>query len=79
MPEKTLLAFADHGKVERALPVDGGYAEVVIEEFRREGVDDDALAARLQREGVDSFANSWHALLTKIRDKCASPTSETRA
>jgi transaldolase len=71
LPEKTLLAFADHGKVERALPVDGGYAEAVIEEFRREGVDDDALAARLQREGVDSFATSWHALLSRIREKCA--------
>ena len=79
LPEKTLLAFADHGKVERALPVDGGYAEAVIEEFRREGVDDDALAARLQREGVDSFATSWHALLTRIRDKCAVSTSGSRA
>ena len=79
LPEKTLLAFADHGKVERALPADGGYAEAVIEEFRREGVDDDALAARLQREGVDSFATSWHALLTRIRDKCASRTSGPRA
>jgi transaldolase len=71
MPEKTLLAFADHGKVERPLPPDGGYAEAVIEEFTREGVDDDALAARLQREGVDAFATSWHALLTRIREKCA--------
>ena len=73
LPEKTLLAFADHGKVERPLPTDGGYAEAVIEEFRREGVDDDALAARLQREGVEAFATSWHALLARIREKCASP------
>ena len=77
MPEKTLLAFADHGQVERALPVDGGYAEAVIEEFRREGADDDALAARLQREGVDAFATSWHALLTRIREKSASPALRT--
>jgi transaldolase len=73
VPEKTLLAFADHGRVDQALPVDGGYAESVIEEFHREGVDDDALAARLQREGVDAFATSWHALLTRIRDKCELP------
>ena len=77
LPEKTLLAFADHGKVTDALARDGGYAEAVIEEFRREGVDDDALAARLQREGVDAFATSWHALLTRIREKC--PTAEARA
>jgi transaldolase len=73
LPEKTLLAFADHGQVGRPLPADGGYAEAVIEEFRREGVDDDALAARLQREGVDAFATSWHALLARIREKGASP------
>lgn len=72
LPEKTLLAFADHGRVERVLPPDGGYAEAVIAEFRREGVDDEALAARLQREGVDAFAASWHALLTRIREKCRS-------
>jgi transaldolase len=56
LPDRTLLAFADHGKVERPLPHDGGYAEAVIEEFRREGGDDDALAVRLQREGVAAFA-----------------------
>ena len=73
LPEKTLLAFADHGKVERALPKDGGYAEAVIAEFRREGVDDDALATRLQHEGVDAFATSWHASLTRIREKSVAP------
>jgi transaldolase len=73
LPEKTLLAFADHGRVDQPLPTDGGYAEAVIEEFRREGVDDDVLAARLQREGVDAFAASWQALLTRIRNKCGAP------
>lgn len=78
IPEKTLLAFADHGRVGRVLPTDGGYAEAVIEEFHREGVNDDALAARLQREGVDSFATSWHALLTRIREKSESKAPKDR-
>ena len=69
IPEKTLLAFADHGRVGTALPVDGGYGEAVLEEFRREGVDDEALAARLQLEGVQAFAMSWSALLARIREK----------
>jgi transaldolase len=73
LPEKTLLAFADHGRVELPLPPDGGDAETLIEAFRHEGGDDDALAARLQREGVDAFATSWHALLARIHEKCASP------
>jgi len=71
LPEMLLLAFADHGQVGAVMPADGGYADAVLEEFRREGVDDDALAQRLQREGVDSFADSWHAMLSRIREKTA--------
>jgi transaldolase len=73
LPEKTLLAFAEHGHVGPPLPADGGDSEAVLQEFRREGVDDAALAARLQREGVDAFAASWHALLARIREKQAAP------
>ena len=69
IPEKTLLAFADHGEVSAALSNDGGYSEAVLEEFRREGVDDEALAARLQGDGVQAFAKSWSALMARIREK----------
>ncbi len=72
IPEKTLQAFANHGKVGAVLPADGGYAEAVLEEFRREGVDDEALAARLQREGAEAFAASWQALLARIHEKSTS-------
>jgi transaldolase len=75
IPEKTLQAFADHGEVTALLPDDGGYSEVVLQEFRHEGVDDAALAARLQREGADAFANSWHAMLARIKEKSASLTA----
>ena len=74
IPEKTLQAFADHGKVGAPLPVDGGDAEAVLEAFRREGVDDDALAARLQREGADAFTASWQTLLAGITEKRTSLT-----
>jgi transaldolase len=73
IPDKTLLAFADHGKVGATLPADGGNAETVLEEFRREGVDTAALAARLQHEGVEAFAKSWSALLSRIREKSSQP------
>ena len=69
IPDKTLLAFAEHGKIGTDLPFDGGYSDTVLEEFRREGVDDEALAQRLQREGVQAFAKSWHALLARISEK----------
>ena len=71
LPEKTLLAFADHGRAAAALPADGGYADAVLQEFRREGVDDEALAQRLQREGVEAFALSWHAMLSRIAERSA--------
>ena len=69
IPEKTLLAFADHGKVGVPLPPDGGYAEGVLDELRREGVDDEAIAEQLQREGVQAFARSWSGLMARIREK----------
>jgi transaldolase len=72
LPEPTLLAYADHGRANGALRSDGGYADAVLQEFIREGVDLEALAERLQREGVDAFALSWHALLARIREKAAS-------
>jgi len=79
IPDKTLLAFADHGKVGATLPADGGAAEAVLEEFRREGVDDEALAARLQREGVEAFAKSWSALVSRIREKSLQPATQRSA
>ena len=77
IPEKTLLAFADHGKPDAILPADGGFAEAVLEEFRREGVDGEALAAQLQRDGVLAFAKSWGGLLARIRDKSSAAPAAT--
>ena len=79
IPEKTLFAFADHGKVGATLPTDGGYAQGVLDEFRREGVDDEALAARLQRDGVQAFAKSWSGLMARILEKSSPPASVSAA
>jgi transaldolase len=69
MPEKTLLAFADHGRVRGELPPDGGDAEALLAEFARAEVDDSALAAELQREGTESFDKSWNDLMDCIASK----------
>jgi transaldolase len=71
MPEKTLLAFADHGKVKSEWLADGGNAETLLAEFARAGVDDAALAAELQREGTRSFDKSWNDLMDCIASKSA--------
>ena len=79
IPDKTLLAFADHGKLGATLPADGGYADEVLEEFRREGIDDEALAARLQREAVEAFNHSWRELMARIGEKSSHPATAPAA
>jgi transaldolase len=69
MPDKTLLAFADHGNVGEPLPADGGDAEEVLAEFARAGIEVDPLAARLQEEGADAFEDSWRELLASIESE----------
>lgn len=69
MPESTLLAFADHGKVGRLLPRDGGDCEQVIDEFVAAGVDVDMLAEQLQHEGAEAFSKSWSELLECLANK----------
>lgn len=78
MPEKTLLAFAAHGTVDEVLPPDEGYAEAVLAEFAREGIDERALAAELQRAGTAAFAKSWTDLMYRIAEKIQALTPAKR-
>jgi len=69
MPEETIRAFQDHGRV--ALTLEQGLAEAK-EVFRRiaeAGVDYDDVTATLEREGVEKFADSFAELLDGIRAK----------
>jgi len=70
-PDRTLLAFAEHGQLRDVMPVDSGDAEDTLAAFRRVGVDDAALASQLQREGTVSFDKSWQDLLDCIASKSA--------
>ena len=69
IPEKTLHAFAAQGKLQGAMAEDGGDAEAVLAHFAQAGVDIDALAERLQREGAQAFVKSWRALMQRIDAK----------
>jgi len=79
IPDKTLLAFADHGKVQEVMSTDGGDCERVIGEFTRLGIDDGALAASLQREGAEAFLKSWNELMDLLAAKSAVPSSRAPA
>ena len=69
IPEKTLLAFADHGQVKGVMPADAGDAEQVLAEFARAGVNHAELAEELQREGAEAFDRSWNDLMDCLRSK----------
>jgi transaldolase len=69
MPEGTLNALAGHNELGSILPADGGDCEEVLARFVKEGVDLDALAAKLQDEGAKSFVKSWNGLMAVIASK----------
>jgi transaldolase len=71
LPDKTLLAFADHGTITSVMAADGGDADATIQMIAQAGIDVAALAQQLQQEGTQAFVKSWQQLLKRIADKIA--------
>lgn len=71
MPEKTLKAYADHGRGGSELAADGHAADAQLANFAEHGFEVDSLAATLQSEGKESFAASWRDLLSAIHERMA--------
>jgi len=71
MPEGTLKAFAEHGRLGTNLPADGGDCEDVLAQFSKAGINIKELADRLQDEGAKSFVKSWDELMVVIASKSA--------
>jgi transaldolase len=69
MPEETLLAFAEHGSVDKLMARDGGDCEQTLGAFGKAGIDVAKLASDLQSEGAKSFVDSWKDLLGSIESK----------
>ncbi len=69
MPEQTLLSFADHGTLGPVLSPGAGDAEELLFQMSRIGVDVDALAVQLQKEGAEAFVKSWDELMTVLDAK----------
>lgn len=66
LPDKTLAAAAAHGALHGPMASDGVASARTLAEFRAAGVDLDALAERLQRDGAAAFVKSWTALLAEL-------------
>jgi transaldolase len=69
MPEKTLLAVADHGQLHGMLQPDTEAARAVLSMAATHGVDATALARNLQAKGAHAFAADWAHLLDTLREK----------
>jgi transaldolase len=69
MPEETIRAFQDHGRVELTLEEGIDEAKRVFERLAEAGVDYDDVVETLEREGVEKFADSFAELLDGIRAK----------
>lgn len=67
MPEKTMLAFADHGEVQGD-QVTAKYADAQehMDALAKVGIDYDDVIATLEQEGVDKFVTSWNELLDTV-------------
>lgn len=75
LPEKTLLAFADHGRPGHVMPLHSAQTQVLLARFAAVGIDTEALATQLQQDGASAFVKSWRALLQRIADKCQTLSS----
>jgi transaldolase len=69
VPPKTLMAFYDHGKVERTIDKDHGLSSKVFEDLAALGIDIEQVAQELENEGVKSFADAYTSLLDSLENK----------
>ena len=75
MPDQTLRAFADHGRVEATLQADPEAAEQTLADAAKAGIDLVGVTAELEREGVQAFCDSYRQLLACIESQLAVVTS----
>ena len=69
MPERTLRAFQDHGRVAPTLEQGLDEAERLLDRLAGAGLDYEAVTSTLEREGVEAFETSFRALLERLRGR----------
>jgi transaldolase len=69
MPEKTMMAYADHGRP--GTPVQASYAdaEKVMQTVAEAGIDLDDVFQVLEEEGVQKFADAWDELTGSVKEQ----------
>jgi transaldolase len=69
MPEATLKAFIDHGRVQNTIHDKLEEAERLFSELKEVGVDIHQVTEQLESEGVKLFSDSFYLLLKEIAQK----------
>jgi transaldolase len=69
MPEETIRAFQEHGRIEPRLDSGLDEAQYLFNQLYTAGVDYDDVVATLEREGIEKFVASFDRLLDQIRAK----------
>ncbi len=66
MPEKTLMAYADHGAIGFPVADQAAAAEKVLRLLTEAGIDLPDVFATLENEGVAKFQKSWQELIATV-------------
>jgi transaldolase len=66
LPEQTIAAFEDHGRLERTIDVGAGEAAEVMQRLAAVGVDMDDVGRTLEEAGVASFHESFAGVLEAL-------------
>ncbi len=66
VPPQTLMAFYDHGKVERTIDQDLVVSGKIFEDLAALGIDINKVAQDLENEGVKAFADAYTSLLDSL-------------
>ena len=69
MPEKTIRAFQDHGRVEARLEAELDAARSLLDELAAVGVDYDDVTITVEREGIEKFVASLDEVLQRVDEK----------
>ena len=67
MPEKTLMAFADHGETAgNSIEPKVEFAKKQLADLKSAGIDLQEVTDLLEKDGIDKFITSWHELIQTV-------------
>jgi transaldolase/glucose-6-phosphate isomerase len=69
LPDSTIEAFADHGRVSDTVTLDVDEAEQLLEDLSEAGIDFERVTWQLENEGVQKFIEPFDKLMATIVDR----------